>query len=100
MIDREGRHAVQTFVLVHTSVGEAEEVARRIGELADVETAEAVTGPYDVVVRVVADTLDSVLHDVLPRIGQVKGVVRMIACPVVGRRYSWVERLEAAPAPA
>jgi DNA-binding Lrp family transcriptional regulator len=91
---------VQTFILIHTLVGEADEVAKRIAELPDVETAEAVTGPYDVVVRAETMALDRVIHELVPRIHEIHGVTRTVTCPVVGHRYSWTDRFMPVGVPA
>ncbi len=45
-------------MLIQTDVGRAEVVAKQLAELAGVLSAEYVTGPYDVVVRIGADTMD------------------------------------------
>ena len=43
-------------MLIQTDVGRAEVVAKQLAELAGVRSAEYVTGPYDVVARIGADT--------------------------------------------
>ena len=49
---------VEAFMLIQTEVGRAEVVAKQLAGLPGVLSSEYVTGPYDVVVRVGADTLD------------------------------------------
>ena len=49
---------VQAYILVQTEVGRAADVARQIAEIAGVTQAEDVTGPYDVIVRAVAENVD------------------------------------------
>ncbi len=49
---------VQAYILVQTEVGKAAEVAKEIGKISGVTTAEDVTGPYDVIVRAEADNVD------------------------------------------
>ncbi len=49
---------VEAFVLIQTEVGRAEVIAKQLAGLAGVLSAEYVTGPYDVVVRIGADTAD------------------------------------------
>ena len=44
-------------MLIQTEVGRAEVVAKQLAALAGVLSSEYVTGPYDVVVRIVADNL-------------------------------------------
>ena len=45
-------------MLIQTEVGRAEVVAKQLAGLAGVLSAEYVTGPYDVVVRIGADTIE------------------------------------------
>jgi len=49
---------VQAFILIQTEVGQAAAVAQAIAELPGVTSAEDVTGPYDVIVRAEANTVD------------------------------------------
>src|SRR6202042_2123137 len=49
---------VQAYILVQTEGGRAADVARQIAEIAGVTQAEDVTGPYDVIVRAVAENVD------------------------------------------
>src|SRR5690606_9511004 len=43
---------VEAFMLIQTEVGRAEVIAKQLAELPGVLSAEYVTGPYDVVVRI------------------------------------------------
>ncbi|MBB5935966.1 DNA-binding Lrp family transcriptional regulator [Streptomyces zagrosensis] len=45
--------------------------------------AEDVTGPYDVIVRAQADTVDELGHMVVAKVQQVDGITRTLTCPVV-----------------
>ena len=45
-------------MLIQTEVGRAEVVAKQLAALPGVLSSEYVTGPYDVVVRIGADTID------------------------------------------
>ncbi|MBA8926016.1 DNA-binding Lrp family transcriptional regulator [Kutzneria viridogrisea] len=46
-------------------------------------TAEDVTGPYDVIVRADADTVDQLGQLVVAKIQNVEGITRTLTCPVV-----------------
>ncbi|MBW1598151.1 Lrp/AsnC family transcriptional regulator [Streptomyces sp. JJ38] len=74
---------VQAYILIQTEVGKASTVARVIGEIPGVVQAEDVTGPYDVIVRAQADTVDELGKLVVARIQQVDGITRTLTCPVV-----------------
>ena len=75
---------VEAFVLVQTEVGRAEVVAKHLAGLPGVVSSEYVTGPYDVVVRVSADTAGRLQTDVVPMVQQVNGITRTLTCPIAG----------------
>ncbi|TKV61427.1 Lrp/AsnC family transcriptional regulator [Nakamurella flava] len=74
---------VQAFILIQTEVGQAASVARAIAELPGVTSAEDVTGPYDVIVRAEANTVDELGKLVVARVQNVAGITRTLTCPVV-----------------
>ncbi len=74
---------VQAYILIQTEVGQAAEVAREIAQLSGVTLAEDVTGPYDVIARVEAPSMDELGHLVVARIQDVKGITRTLTCTVV-----------------
>ncbi|MCP9944462.1 Lrp/AsnC ligand binding domain-containing protein [Streptomyces somaliensis] len=74
---------VQAYILIQTEVGKASLVAETIAKIPGVVRAEDVTGPYDVIVRAQADTVDGLGRMVVARIQQVEGITRTLTCPVV-----------------
>ncbi len=78
-----GDHPVQAYILVQTEVGMAAAVAQEIGGIAGVTNAEDVTGPYDVIVRAEAGTVDELGKLVVARVQAVHGITRTLTCPVV-----------------
>ena len=74
---------VHAYILIQTEVGKAAAVAAEIAGIAGVATAEDVTGPYDVIVRAAADTVDQLGQLVVARIQNVEGITRTLTCPVV-----------------
>ncbi|UZJ25678.1 Lrp/AsnC ligand binding domain-containing protein [Rhodococcus antarcticus] len=80
----EKRHAVvQAYILVQTEVGKAAAVASEIGRIPGVSSSEDVTGPYDVIVRADAATVDELGQLVVARVQGVAGITRTLTCPVV-----------------
>ncbi len=75
--------AVNAYILIQTEVGKAASVAREIGELDGVTSAEDVTGPYDVIVRAEAESVDELGKLVVARVQAVAGITRTLTCPVV-----------------
>ena len=74
---------VHAYILVQTEVGRAADVAKAIGEIPGVASAEDVTGPYDVIVRAEAEDVDSLGRLVVAKVQGVSGITRTLTCPVV-----------------
>jgi DNA-binding Lrp family transcriptional regulator len=74
---------VHAYILIQTEVGKAAQVASTIAEINGVTRAEDVTGPYDVIVRAEADTVDELGRLVVARVQSVDGITRTLTCPVV-----------------
>ncbi|MEU8776473.1 Lrp/AsnC ligand binding domain-containing protein [Streptomyces sp. NPDC048606] len=74
---------VQAYILIQTEVGKASFVAESISKIPGVIQAEDVTGPYDVIVRAQADTVDELGRMVVAKVQQVEGITRTLTCPVV-----------------
>ena len=74
---------VQAYILVQTTVGKAGEVAAAIGAIDGVVRSEDVTGPYDVIVRAEAPSVDALGQHVLAKVQAVPGITRTVTCPVV-----------------
>ncbi|MEU9335284.1 Lrp/AsnC ligand binding domain-containing protein [Streptomyces sp. NPDC048290] len=74
---------VQAYILIQTEVGKASAVADTISKIPGVVQAEDVTGPYDVIVRAQADTVDDLGRMVVAKVQQVDGITRTLTCPVV-----------------
>jgi DNA-binding Lrp family transcriptional regulator len=75
--------AVQAYVLIQTEVGQAVEVAAHVRGLPGVIAADDVTGPYDVIVRVEAGTMDELGRMVVSQVQRTEGITRTLTCPVV-----------------
>jgi DNA-binding Lrp family transcriptional regulator len=75
--------SVNAYILIQTEVGKAATVADEIGKLPGVTNAEDVTGPYDVIVRAEAETVDDLGKLVVANIQAVAGITRTLTCPVV-----------------
>ena len=75
--------AVSAYVLIQTEVGKAANVATEVGAIGGVLSAEDVTGPYDVIVRAEAPSVDDLGKMVVSKIQMVDGITRTLTCPVV-----------------
>ena len=75
--------SVSAYILIQTEVGKAAAVAREISGMHGVTLAEDVTGPYDVIVRAEADSVDELGKLVVANVQSVEGITRTLTCPVV-----------------
>jgi DNA-binding Lrp family transcriptional regulator len=75
--------AVQAYVLIQTEVGKAANVASSIRNIGGVVSAEDVTGPYDVIAKTEAETVDDLGKMVVSKIQLVDGITRTLTCPIV-----------------
>ena len=78
-----GPAVIQAYILIQTEVGKASAVASATAAIPGVISAEDVTGPYDVIVRAEADTVDNLGRLVVAQVQGVPGITRTLTCPVV-----------------
>jgi DNA-binding Lrp family transcriptional regulator len=74
---------VQAYILVQTEVGKSSQVASAIADLEGVVSAEDVTGPYDVIAQIRAETVDDLGRLVISKIQEVPHITRTTTCTVV-----------------
>jgi DNA-binding Lrp family transcriptional regulator len=79
----EGMAMIEAYVLIQTRVGIASEVARALGGIRGIRESEVVTGPYDVIARAEADSMDELAQLIVSKVQAVEGVTRTLTCPVV-----------------
>jgi len=75
--------AISAYVLIQTEVGKAVSVAEETRKISGVLSADDVTGPYDVIVKTEAPSLDDLGKMVVSQIQAVEGITRTFTCPVV-----------------
>lgn len=73
---------VKAYILIQTAVN-AGHVAKEIRDIPGVDSADDVSGPYDVIVRTSAADMDSLGKLVVAQIQSVEGITRTLTCPVV-----------------
>ncbi|MGB7447643.1 MAG: Lrp/AsnC ligand binding domain-containing protein [Ornithinimicrobium sp.] len=74
---------VHAYILVQTEVGKSSGVARAIADLPGVSMAEDVTGPYDVIARIEASSVDELGRLVIAKVQDVPHITRTTTCTVV-----------------
>ncbi len=75
--------AVSAYILIQTEVGKAASVAAEVGDINGVVSADDVTGPYDVIARAEAESVDELGKMVVSRVQMIDGITRTLTCPVV-----------------
>ena len=74
---------VSAYILIQTEVGKAASVADGVRIIPGVIAADDVTGPYDVVVRVEAPSMDELGRLVVSRVQMLEGITKTTTMPVV-----------------
>ena len=75
--------AIAAYIFIETTQGKARSIAREIAKIPGVKTAHSVTGPYDVITYVQADSI-SVLGDfIVTKIQAIPGVLRTLTNVVI-----------------
>jgi len=74
---------VSSYVLIQTEMDKARQVAEAIREIDGVVVSEIMTGPYDVIAKAEADSMDQLGRLVVSQIQMVDGITRTLTCPVV-----------------
>ena len=74
---------VHAYVLIQTEVGKAASVVEAVRSIPGVDSADDVTGPYDVIVKASAADVDQLGKLVVARVQAIEGITRTLTCPVV-----------------
>ena len=74
---------VGAYILIQTGVGRASDVAAQMRRLPGVSSVDAVAGPYDVIARAEADTIDALGRFVVSQVQPIDGVTRTLTSPIV-----------------
>lgn len=74
---------VSAYVLIQTDMDKAAAVASAISEIPGVDAVDVVTGPYDVIAKTSADTMDELGRMVVSSVQKVPGINRTLTSPVV-----------------
>jgi len=75
--------SVSAYVFVLTEMDKTAAVADAIRTIDGVDDVDVVTGPYDVIVKASADTMDELGKMVLGKVQKVPGINRTLTSPVV-----------------
>jgi DNA-binding Lrp family transcriptional regulator len=73
----------KAIVLVTTSVGQTKGVLNKLKKLDGVKSADAVLGPYDIIVIVEGDSIDSLGKLITEHLHKVDGIERTLTCQTI-----------------
>lgn len=70
----------KAFVLVETAVGKTKEVVAKVRQLEGVKSVDPVTGPYDIIAIIEAESLNDIGDLVTGEIHPIAGISRTVTC--------------------
>jgi DNA-binding Lrp family transcriptional regulator len=76
--------ATKAYLLVETAVGKTRDVATALRSLQGIDSADVVTGPYDIIAIINQPDMAGVGNLITERVHTVPGVVRTVTCVAVG----------------
>jgi len=72
--------STRAFVLIETAVGETKSVVSKLKQVEGVKSADAVTGPYDIIAVVELESLNGIGELVDNQIHPIPGISRTVTC--------------------
>lgn len=75
--------AAKAYVLIETAVGRNREVVAALSKIKGLTSVNTVTGPYDVIAIIEAETLNEIGDIVTEKIHPVTGISRTVTCLVI-----------------
>lgn len=75
--------SAKAFVLIETAVGKTKEVMASIQQLEGIESVDTVTGPYDIIAVIEAETLNEIGDLITGKIHAIDGISRTVTCLAV-----------------
>ena len=75
--------AVKSYLLIEIQVGKTREVVNAIRGLEGVVFVDSVTGPYDAIATMEAETLNDIGDLVTAKIHAISGISRIVSCIAV-----------------
>ena len=73
----------KAFVLIETAVGKTKEVVASLKQVKGIKSVDTVTGPYDVIAVIEADTLSDIGDLITGKIHAINGISRTVTCLTV-----------------
>ncbi len=74
---------VHAYILIQTEVGRSRSVSDAVAMIEGVTQTDEVTGPYDIIVRIEAASVEALGKLVIAKVQDVPGITRTLTCTVV-----------------
>ncbi len=74
---------IAAYIFIETTQGKAKMIAREVAQIPGVKTAHTVTGPYDVIAYVQADSIKVLGDFIVSKIQATTGVLRTLTNVVI-----------------
>ena len=75
--------AIKAFLLIETAIGKTREVATTLRGIAGIDSADVVTGPFDIIAVINVEDFTKVGLLVTEEVHTIPGIVRATSYPVV-----------------
>lgn len=75
--------SAKAFVLIETAVGKTKGVIASLGQLKGIDSVDTVTGPYDIIAVIEAETLNDIGDLITGKIHAIDGISRTVTCLAV-----------------
>jgi len=75
--------AVKAYLLIEVQVGKTKQVVENIRKLQGVASVDAVTGPYDAIAIIQAETLQDLGDLIVAKVHSLAGISRTVSCLAV-----------------
>jgi DNA-binding Lrp family transcriptional regulator len=80
---KEESMAITAYLFIETTQGKARTIAREVSQISGVKTANSVTGPYDVIAYVEAESVNVLGDFIVSQIQSIPGVLRTLTNVVI-----------------
>ena len=75
--------SAKAFVLIETAVGKTKEVISILNKMENLKSVDTVTGPYDIIAVIEAETLNDIGDLITGKIHAIEGISRTVTCLAV-----------------
>ena len=73
----------KAYVLIETQIGKTKEVVEAVRNIQEVVSVDVVTGPYDAIAVLQAETLNDIGDLIVGKVHPVSGISRTVTCLAV-----------------